>query len=59
MWFTCNVCNGNGYVSTNIDNILCSNCSRYNVYHNGILIFYGLIWCDDNAYEPVTSPSSP
>ena len=56
MWFTCNVCNGNGY---NIDNILCSNCSRYNVYHNGILIFYGLIWCDDNAYYPVTPPSSP
>lgn len=56
MWFTCNVCNGNGY---NIDNILCSNCSRYNVYHNDILIFYGLIWCDDNAYYPVTPPSSP
>ena len=44
MWYTCNVCNGNGYVSSNLDNIPCSNCSHYNVYHNGILIFYGLIW---------------
>ena len=56
MWFTCNICNGNGYVSSNI---LCSNCSRYHVYHNDILIFYGLIWCDDNAYNPITPPSSP
>lgn len=59
MWFTCHICNGTGYVSSNLNNILCGNCSPYHVYHNDTLIFYGLIWCDDNAYYPVTPPSSP
>ena len=55
MWFTCNVCNGTGI----IDDTRCNICSQYNIYHNGILAFYGHIWCDDNDMEPITPPSSP
>lgn len=55
MWFTCSNCNGNGI----IDNNSCSFCTRYNVYCNGVLTFYGHIWCDDNYMEPITPPSSP
>ena len=55
MWFTCHNCNGSG----NRDGIPCIVCSHYNLYYNGVLTFYGHIWCDDNDIEPITPPTSP
>jgi hypothetical protein len=55
MWFTCHSCNGGG---CHIDNSPCIVCSRYNIYYNGVLIFYGHVWCDDDIV-PITPPPSP
>jgi hypothetical protein len=55
MWFTCHNCNGIG----NRGGIPCNVCTPYNLYYNGVLTFYGHIWCDDNDIEPITPPTSP
>lgn len=55
MWTTCYLCNGTG----SIDEKYCIVCRCYNIHYNGVLIFYGHIWCDDDYINPITPPSSP